>query len=491
MLFRCIKSDGLAHHSYFVADGTEAVVIDPRRDVDVYLELARQGGYRIRWILETHRNEDYAIGSTALAAATGAEPRAEPGAEPGAEIVHSGHLAFAYGTDVADGDSFTVGRLRFRVLETPGHTPESLTFSVADTSAGEGAIMAFTGDSLFVGDTGRVDLLGQDQTAHMAGLLYDSLFHKILPLGDGVLLYPGHGSGSVCGGAISDRDVSSIGLERLHNPGLNAGGLQAFVHRKLAEKHMAPPYFRRMEEWNQQGNAPIHERLPVPAALSPGELAERVAQGAVIVDTRMPQAFAGGHIPGSYSIWRAGLAAYLGWIVAPERPFALVLPEDVAIEGVMRTLLRIGFDHVDGYLRGGFESWQNQGREVERHGTIDTADLASRLARDEDLVIVDVRTPGEWEQGTIDGACNIFVGELEKRLDELARDQPVVTMCSVGHRGAIAASILVKNGFRQVYNYLGGYHAWCARAAERPVISRAPEPPLRIHSVAQSASRRR
>lgn len=481
MLFRCIKSDGLAHHSYFVADGAEAVVIDPRRDVDVYLDLARQGGFQIRWILETHRNEDCASGATALAAAAG----------PGAEIVHSGHLDFAYGSDVADGDSFDVGRLHFRVLETPGHTPESLTFSVSDTSSGEGAVMAFTGDALFVGDTGRVDLLGPEHAAHMAGMLYDSLVHKILPLGDGVLVYPAHGSGSVCGGAISDRDVSSIGLERLHNPGFNAGGLQEFVRRKLAEQHLVPPYFRRMEEWNQQGNAPIHERLPVPPALSPGEIAERVAQGAVIVDARMPQAFAGGHIPGSYSVWRDGLAAYLGWVVAPERSLVLVLPEDAAIEGVMRTLLRIGFDHVDGYLRGGFESWQNQGHEVERHGTIDTADLASMLRRDEDVLIVDVRTPAECEQGTIEGACSVFVGELEKRLDEIARDRPVVTMCSVGHRGALAASILARHGFREVYNYLGGYQAWCASAAGRPRMGLVPQPPLRLHSVAQLASRRR
>lgn len=458
MLFRCIKSDGLAQHSYFVADGTEAAVIDPRRDVDVYLALARQGGYRIRWILETHRHEDCASGATALAAATGAET---------AEIVHSGHLDFAYGSAVADGDSFCVGRLRFRVLETPGHTPESLTFSVADTSVSEQPIMAFPGDALFVGDTGRIDLLGPDHAPHLAGLLYDSLFHKILPLGDGVLLYPGHGSGSVCGGAIAERDVSSLGLERLHNPGLNIGGLQEFVRRKLAEQHLTPPYFRRMEEWNLQGNAPIHERLPVPAALSPGEVAERMEAGAVIVDARMPQAFAGGHIPGSYNIWQGGLAAYLGWIVAPEQRFVLVLPEDASIEAVTRTLLRIGFDHVDGYLRGGFESWQNQGREVQHHGTIDTADLASMLRREEDAVIVDVRAPGEHAQGTIEGASEIFVGELEKRLDELPRDRPVVTMCSVGHRGGIAASILARHGFRAVYNYLGGYQAWSARAELR------------------------
>jgi hydroxyacylglutathione hydrolase len=382
---------------------------------------------------------------------------------PGAEIVHSGHLDFTYGSSVADGDSFCVGRLRVRVLETPGHTPESLTFTVADTSIGEQPIMAFTGDTLFVGDTGRVDLLGAAQAPHLAGLLYDSLFHKILPLGDGVLLYPGHGSGSVCGGAIADRDVSSVGLEKLHNPCLNAGGLQAFVHRKLAEEHLTPPYFRHLEEWNQHGSAPIHERLPVPPALSPGEVAERVAEGAVIVDARMPQAFAGGHIPGSYNIWRGGLVSYLGWIVAPERRFVLVLPEGASIEDVTRSLLRIGFDHVDGYLRGGFESWQNQGREVQHHGTIDTADLASMLRRDEDVVIVDVRAPAERAHGTIEGAYPIFVGDLEKRLDALPRDQAVVTMCSVGHRGGIAASVLARHGFRAVYNYLGGYQAWTVR----------------------------
>jgi hydroxyacylglutathione hydrolase len=451
MLFRCIKSEGLAHHSYVLADGAEAAVVDPRRDIDAYLELVRQGDYRIRWILETHRNEDYVIGSPALAAATGAE------------VVHSSHLDFGYGSDVIDGDTFSVGRLRIRVLETPGHTPESLTFCVADTQASDQPILAFTGDALFVGDTGRTDLLGLDQAPHLAGLLYDSLFHKILPLGDGVVLCPGHGGGSVCGGAISDREVSSLGFERLHNPKLNVGGLQEFVRMKLAEKHLVPPYFRRMEEWNLRGNAPIHDRLPVPPALSPGELAERMQQGAVLVDTRTPPAFAGGHIPGSYNIWRDGLAAYLGWIVPVDRPLLLVLAEHEDLEEVTRTLLRIGFDRMDGYLRGGFESWQNQGREVQRHHTIDTATLAARLDRDEDLLVLDVRKPSEWQQGTIEGARAIFVGELEQRLDDLPRAAPVVTMCSVGHRGGIAASILVKHGFREVYNYLGGYTAWSAR----------------------------
>lgn len=450
MLFRRIKSHGLSHHSYFVADGSDAAVIDPRRDIDVYLALARRGGHRIQWILETHRNEDYVTGSTALAAATGAE------------IAHAGELDFGYGTPVAEGDRFDIGRLRIRVLQTPGHTPESVTYTLADTSASEAPMLAFTGDALFVGDTGRVDLLGADQAPQMAARLHESIFDKILPLGDHVILCPAHGSGSVCGGAIADRDLSTLGFERRHSPGLRAGGREDFVRAKLAEQHVRPPYFTRMEAWNRKGNAPIYERLPVPPPMSPGELAEHIQQGGVVVDTRTPPAFAGGHIPGSYNIWLGGLATYLGWIVPVGAPILLVLPGGVDIAGVTRTLLRIGYDEVKGYLRGGFESWQNQGREIERHGTIDTADLGSRLRRGEDLVIVDVREPGEWAQGTIEGAHRIFVGELERRLDELPRDRPVVSMCSAGNRGGIGASILVKHGFREVHTYLGGLTAWQA-----------------------------
>lgn len=450
MLFRRIKSHGLSHHSYFVADGADAAVVDPRRDIDVYLTLARKGGYRIQWILETHRNEDYVAGSTALAAATGAE------------IAHSGDLDFEYGTPVSEGDRCDIGRLRIRVLQTPGHTPESVTYTLADTSASEEPILAFTGDTLFVGDTGRIDLLGAEQAPQLAEQLHGSIFDKILPLGDHVILCPAHGSGSVCGGAIADRDLSTLGFERRHSASLRAGSREDFVRAKLAEKHLEPPYFERMEEWNRKGNAPIYQRLPVPPPMSPGELAEHIQQGGVVVDTRSPTAFAGGHIPGSYSIWLGGLATYLGWIVPVGTPILLVLPAGVDIGDVTRALLRIGYDEIEGYLRGGFASWQNEGREIERHGTIDTADLSSRLRRGEELAIVDVRKPAEWAQGTIEGAHPIFVGELERRIDELPRDRPVVSMCSVGNRGAIGASILVKHGFREVYNYLGGFTAWQA-----------------------------
>lgn len=446
MLLRRITSEGVSHHSYFVADGGEALVVDPRRDIDVYLDLAAQEGLRIRSVLETHRNEDYVIGSRALQDATGAQ------------VLHSEHLDFGYGETVKEGDTLGLGRLRVRVLETPGHTDDSLTFALSDLRDSEDPVIAFTGDALFIGDTGRTDLL--DDAERAAAELHRSLFEKILPLGDGVVLCPAHGGGSVCGGAISDRDLSSLGFERLHNPGLQHRDRESFVRAKLGEPHLQPPYFKRMEDWNQSG-PPVYERLPLPPPLSPGELAERVQDGAVVVDARMPQAFAGGHIPGAYSIWRSGLSAYLGWIVPVGTPVLLVLPEEASVEAATRVLLRIGYDEMAGVLRGGFETWQNEGRPVARHGTIDTETLRNRLARGgDDLAVVDVRKPSEWEGGTIEGAHRIFVGDLERRAGELPRDRILVSMCSVGHRGALGASILERHGFPRVLNYLGGYTAW-------------------------------
>ncbi|HJL14558.1 MAG TPA: MBL fold metallo-hydrolase [Sandaracinaceae bacterium LLY-WYZ-13_1] len=446
MRFERIVSDGIAHHSYFIADGGEAIVIDPRRDVDVYLELARQQGARIRFVCETHRNEDYAIGSTALKALAGAE------------ILHSGAIDFEYGTAVREGDAVKVGSTRLGVLETPGHTDESLSFTLADTSETDDPFAVFTGDALFVGDTGRTDLYGEDEKERLARDLHQSLFEKLLPLGDGVLLFPAHGSGSVCGGDISDRDMSSLGFERLHNAKLEAE-LDAFVKMKTQEPHLVPPYFRRMEEWNQKGNAPIHARVPVPPPLSPGEVAERVEGGALVIDARLPQAYAGGHIPGSLNIWQGGLSAYLGWMVEHGTPIVLVLPEHASVEAVTRILMRIGYDEVVGYLRGGFESWQNDGRLVGRIGTLDTRALRAKM-RAKEVTVLDVRKPSEWEDEAVEGALRIFVGDLPKRLDEVPKDRPVVSMCAVGHRGGIGASVLARHGFEAVYNYLGGAKAW-------------------------------
>lgn len=446
-----LTSEGLAHHSYFIADGSEAVVVDPRRDVEVYLELAARYEVRIRFVLETHRNEDYVIGSPALAAFAGAE------------VLHSARLEFGYGSAVDEGDEVSVGALRFRALATPGHTDESLTWTLADTSTAEGPLFAFTGDALFVGETGRTDLYGEREEAGNAARLFDSLFDKILPLGDHVVLMPAHGGGSVCGGDIADRDLSTLGYERLHNPKLQHRDRARFVADKSKELLVRPRYFERMEVWNQRGSMPLFARVPLPPPLSSGEVQERVDDGVVVVDCRMPQAFAGGHIPGSYNVWLEGLASYLGVLLSPETRVVLVLPEHVAAERVARILLRVGFDGMEGFLRGGFEAWQSEGRDVARTQTVDTKELRKRLEAGEDLHVLDVRKPAEWKDGSLPGAQLLFVGDLEDRLHELPKDRKIVSMCSVGHRGGIAASVLQRNGFAFVMNYLGGYTAWQRR----------------------------
>lgn len=449
MEFRQIVSEGLSHISYFLADQGEAVVIDPRRDIDVYLQLARETGSRIRYVLETHRNEDYVIGSTALVAVENAE------------VLHSDKAEFQYGQLVVEGDKIRVGRLEIKVLETPGHTDESLTFAVADKDVSSDSVWAFTGDALFVGEEGRVDLYGNDEKASMAEALYESIHDKILPLGDGVILCPAHGGGSVCGGNILDRRWSTLGFERLNNPKLGMSR-EAFVRAKKRESHVRPPYFERMEEWNLNGTAPIYETLPVLTPLSPGEFNERMQAGAVVIDTRMPQAFAGGHIPGSYNIWFEGLSGYLGWVIEPGVPFMVILPEGVPSEWAIRSLLRLGYDEVIGFLKGGFESWQNQGLPVERIHTIDTQSLIHELKQGERLHVLDVRKPGELQESRFPGAQSIFVGELESRLDEVSREAsfPILTLCSMGHRGSLAASILAKHGWKNIINYLGGMTAW-------------------------------
>ncbi len=445
MFFQRITSEGLSHHSYFVSEGGAAVVVDPRRDVDVYLDRAQEQEVKIRWILETHRHEDFVSGSCELRERTGAR------------ILHGRAQQFAYGEAAREGQELAVGRLRIRVIETPGHTAESLTYALIDTASGSDPVIAFTGDSLFVGDVGRTDLYGPDRREELAGWLYDSLMRRIFPLGDGVILAPAHGGGSVCGAGILDRDESTLGFERLHNPRLVDGDRERFIREKATERLIIPPYFRRMEEYNLQG-PPLLGHLPMPDPLSPDAFAELAEGDAVIVDTRMPQAFAGGHVPGSYSIWLQGLPLYAGWVLPLDRPLLLVTDPETSIERIVRILVRVGYERVIGYLRGGFEAWQNAGGAVERTGVATAPEVREMLRKG--AVLVDVRNADEWTEGVIDGSLLLDTAELERRLDEVPKGKPVIAMCSVGRRGSIGASILQRHGFPEVYNFLGGLKTW-------------------------------
>jgi hydroxyacylglutathione hydrolase len=254
MFLEKIKSEGIAHLSYILGDGLDAVVIDPRRDCGIYAEIAAQQGVRITRIFETHRNEDYIIGSQDLARRTGAA------------IYHGKALDFSYGEGVCEGDTFEVGDLHLKILETPGHTFESISIVVTDKNYGEDAVAVFTGDALFIGDVGRTDFF-PDQARKVAGALYDSIFANLLPLGDQTIIYPAHGAGSSCGDSMAAREFSTIGHERLHNPVLQKKDRDSFIDFKVHEHHYLPPYFKKMEQYNQFGSPPLHS-LPQPVPMT-------------------------------------------------------------------------------------------------------------------------------------------------------------------------------------------------------------------------------
>ncbi len=447
MIFERIKSEGLAHLSYFVGSGNEAIVIDPRRDCQIYFDIARREGMKIKYIIETHRNEDYVIGSLELKELTDAE------------IYHGKGVDFKYGIFVSDGQEFNFGSMKLTALHTPGHTDESMSYALTDPDSGKAPLMVFTGDALFVGDVGRTDLYGPEEIPRMAANLYESIFNKILPLGDGVILCPAHGAGSLCGGAISKREYSTLGLERIQNPALQRTDKEEFIKFKLEEKLEFPPYFKKMEQYNLQG-PPLLKGLPVPELLFPKEFVKEMEKGAMVVDTRMPHSFGGAHIKGSYGIWLKGLPYYAGWVLPYDKPILLVLEEKDQLETAVSYLVRIGYDSIAGFLNGGISSWYMKALPVESLNLISVQSLKDKIEKNEEMVILDVRRDEEWEKGHIEGARHVYVGHLEENLDKVPRNSPTIVYCDSSRRSNIAASILKKNGYDMVYNVLGSMTAW-------------------------------
>ncbi|MDN7025889.1 MBL fold metallo-hydrolase [Methanoculleus sp. FWC-SCC1] len=444
MLFEKVKSDLLAHNSYMIGSGSEAAVIDPRRDCRIYTKIAESRNMTITRIFETHRNEDYVVGSRELARPTGAE------------IYHGAAIDFGYGNAAGEGDTFSIGTLRLRVLETPGHTKESLSYVLSDTAVSDDPLMVFTGDALFAGDVGRTDLAGDEMREKMSGMLYDSLHDKILPLGDDVIVCPAHGAGSVCGGDISDREYTTIGYEKEHTPLLQWSKAD-FVEYKKHEHLYVPPYFRKMEDLNLHG-PPLIYTIPHLAALSPKAIREM--QNAQILDIRSPTSFAGGHVPGSINIWREGLPAFIGYLLKYDDPIVLIDDFNLDLDPVIRHFVRLGYDTITGYLAGGFAAWFRQGRELETAGIWSPRDLAEHLT-DPSVFILDVRDITHRERdGYIPGSHHIYVGNLDQNLGRVPRDKHIVAHCDVGYKGSLAASILQKNGYENVTNLLGGTHGW-------------------------------
>jgi hydroxyacylglutathione hydrolase len=442
-----IKSEGLAHISYFISSESEACVIDPRRDIEEYIELAYAEDATIKYIFETHRNEDYVIGSVELAQ------------EGTAQIFHGPNLDFQYGTTLQEGQEFQVGNLKISWIYTPGHTDESVSYVLYDLDSGTEPIMAFTGDALFIGDTGRIDMYGSNEARRLAENLYDSLFNKILPLGDHVIVCPAHGSGSVCGANISEREHSTIGIERKQNKTLQLTNKEQFIQYKLDENHFYAPYFPMMEKYNKEG-APLLKNRPKPKPMSPKEFQSKIEKGAFCVDTRDPADFGGAHISGSYNIILDGLPLFSGWVLTYDKPIILIVKDYEDLEKAIRFLNRLGYDNIIGYLTGGIIGWYSHNFPTKSIPLLTAIELKEKLDNKEDIFVLDVRSQDEWEEGHIESAHHIYIGELKTKLEKIPHGKKIVTLCGNGTRASLAASLLRKEGYNDVMNVLGSMKAW-------------------------------
>ena len=444
-MIQTVKSEIVSHLSYIVGNRNEAAVIDPRRDCQVYLDIANKWGAKINYIFETHRNEDYVTGSLELANLTGAK------------IFHGSGLPWGFGETIRNNQEIQIGLdLKIKALHTPGHSPESTSYVLYDLESGNQPVMVFTGDTLFVGDVGRTDFLGEQMTPLMSEKLYDSIKNQLLPLGDSVIVCPAHGSGSVCGGKIRQREISTIGIEKKTNPMLNLSK-EEFVKQKTAERHQTPPYFKKMEEYNLNG-PPIIGVIPNPHALTPSEF-EKAAKTAYIIDTRNPVAFAGAHIKGSFSLSPSRLSN-VGWIADYSKPILLVVEDLEALFFAVHNFLRVGLDNIAGYLSGGVEAWYKKGFSFVKSGLLSVHDLKNMIDKNAEIAILDVRRENEWNEGHIEGAVRIYLGHLPEQLHKLPRDVPIVLVCKTGNRSSFGSSILLRGGFKKVYNVLGGIDAW-------------------------------
>lgn len=451
MFIHTIKSEGLSHLSYLVGNAGQAFVVDPRRDCEVYLELATKAGCRITHIFETHRNEDLLSGAPVLAELTGAT------------VFHGPNAAgdVAYAETVHDGDRFEFGNLHLQVLETPGHTDDSVSFAISDTDFGDDPVGVFTGDTLFIGDVGRADFY-PDRAEEVAGLLYDSL-QKLLALGDQALIYPAHGAGSVCGDNMADREFSSLGYERRFNPMLQIQSRDTFIAKKVAEHHYQPPYFRQMEKLNLHG-ASAAPRVITPRPLTPKQFRELSSETAII-DARTVSAFLGAHLPGSLAIPAPMIPAFAGWYIEPGRPVVLVASTPEQAHEAAQHLVRIGLDNLTGFLTTDMPEWSAMGLPFQSLPALYVEDIRQRLeSPPEQWQLLDVRSKTEYEDEAIDGAIHIYAGELAQQLDELDPNRHYTVMCASGARATIAASVLERAGFRQVDVFLGSFGAWKSTA---------------------------
>lgn len=447
----------LSHASYMLASGGEAVVVDPQRDVELYLKAAGEHGVTIRHIFETHLHADFVSGHRELALRTGA--KIYIGAQAGAMFPH---------VPVSDGFELKFGHGLIKVLETAGHTPESICLVLTDHEKSEKPWAVLTGDTLFIGDVGRPDLSPNHTPAQLAGMLYDSLHEKLLKLSDEVLVYPAHGAGSLCGKNMRAERCSTIGTERLTNYALQIKSREEFVAQLTSNLPARPEYFLKDAEINRTGATALSELSPL-RAIEPGELQRMLKDGELVLDVRSGDDFAAGHVPGSLNIALSGqFASWAGTVLGLAAHPVLIAENGEQIEEARLRLARVGIELLDGYLAGGLAAWKQAGLPVANIPQITAEQLNTRLQSGE-VQVLDVRREPEWDAAHIEGAAWWPLDNFKVSPPEIDHDTPLAVHCKGGYRSMIASSLLQRAGFKNVLNVAGGFDAW--QAAKLPVVA--------------------
>ncbi len=450
----------LAHASYLLASDGEAVVVDPQRDVELYLKAAADHGLTIRHIFESHLHADFVSGHRELAARTGAT--IYMGAEAGATFPH---------VPASDGFHLKFGKASIRVLETPGHTPESICMVVTDEEKSPLPWAVLTGDTLFIGDVGRPDLSPRHTPKELAGLLYDSLHTKLLTLPDSVRVYPAHGAGSLCGKNMRAERSSTIGTERLTNYALQIKSREEFVAQLTSNLPARPEYFLKDAEINRTGAAPLSE-LPPLRAITPAELRAMLSEGQIALDVRPCEEFASVHVPGSVNIALDGqFASWAGTVLGLSAHPVLIAASDEQLEEARLRLTRVGIEALDGYLDGGVAAWEQAGLPAATISQMTANDLDARL-KSHDVQVLDVRREPEWDAAHIDGATWWPLDNFRVSPPEMDHAAPIAVHCKGGYRSMIASSLLQRAGFKNVINVVGGFDAW--QQAKLPTVSAKP-----------------
>lgn len=463
MYFKRYYLGCLAHASYMIADEDKklAVVVDPQRDVEQYMADAAANGFQIRYVFLTHFHADFVAGHIELRNKTGAE-------------IYLGEMAKAEYkfTPVKDGDVIEFGHVRLAILATPGHTPEGISLLIYDLANNDRMPRAvLTGDTLFIGDVGRPDLLASiGVTAdELADMLFDSLHNKLMKLPDETLVYPAHGAGSMCGKQLSNEEVSTIGDQRKYNYAVQPMSRQAFKRLVTADQPEAPDYFVHDAIFNRQDRVVLDDTMQ--KSRKPLDLQEVVAlqrDGAQVIDVRDPADFAGAHLAGTLNIPLDGkYATWCGTVLDKAKPIVVVAHEEQVEEAILR-LGRIGFDQVVGFLEHGPKSLGPRPDLVGKVARVTANALREQIEEHVPLALIDVRRPTEWEECHIEGSTNIPLNQLQHRISEIPRDRPAAVHCRTGYRSSLAASILQGNGMESIVDLVGGIEAW--KASQLPMI---------------------